>query len=210
MKYKTQKHHRRSIRLKNYDYSSPGGYFITICTYNRQCLFGEINDGEMILNELGNIIEYKWQNIPTHFTHIQLDVFQIMPNHVHGIIFINDIVGAKHSHKKIEFDSQIATKNASPLPPQYPSSHPIGTKPGSLSAVIQNFSSITTRKINQIRQTPGIKVWQRNYFDRIIRNEKELNRIRRYIIENPIRWNSDENNPDNWEKNHDWKNNITP
>jgi REP element-mobilizing transposase RayT len=164
MKYYIPKHHRRSIRLKNYDYSLPGGNFITICTYNRECLFGEINAGEMILHEFGNIIGYKWQNIPNHFGHVQLDAFQIMPDHVHGIIFIKNIVGAKHSHKKMEFDSNIATKNASPLPPQYPSSHPIGTKPGYLSAIIQNFSSITTRKINQIRQTPGFKVWQRNYF----------------------------------------------
>ena len=197
MKYNTKKHHRRSIRLKHYDYSLPASYFITICTHNRECLFGSINDGEMMMNEFGYIIEYKWQRIPTHFTHIQLDAFQILPNHVHGIIFINDIVGAKHSHKKTKYDSKIITKNASPLPPQYSSSHPIVTKPGSLSAIMQNFSSITTRKINQIRQTPGIKVWQRNYFDRIIRHEKELNCIRQYIIENPIQWNSDDNNPDN-------------
>ena len=119
MKYNTQKHHRRSIRLKNYDYSLPGGYFITICTRKRECIFGKIIRGEMILNEFGNIIGHTWQNIPNHFGHIQLDTFQIMPNHVHGIIFINDIVGAKHSYKKIEFDSQIVAKNASPLPPQH-------------------------------------------------------------------------------------------
>lgn len=88
MKYNTKKHHHRSIRLKNYDYSSPGGYFITICTHKRECLFGKIIGNEMILHEFGDVIGHKWQNIPNHFTHIQLDAFQIMPNRVHGIIFI--------------------------------------------------------------------------------------------------------------------------
>ena len=116
MRYNPERHHRRSIRLKGYDYSLPGGYFITICTYKRECLFGKIIGGKMILNEFGDVIGRKWHNIPNHFTHIQLDAFQILPNHVQGIIFINNIVGAKHSHKQIEFDFQIVAKNASPLP----------------------------------------------------------------------------------------------
>ncbi|NOX88910.1 MAG: transposase [Calditrichaeota bacterium] len=180
MKYNPQKHHRRSIRLKGYDYSQPGSYFITICTQNREMLFGDVADGRMILNTIGKIIDYHWQRLPQHFKNIELDEYQIMPNHFHGII---RIVGAMHSAWGIRTQRNNATENASPLP------H--GTKPGSLGAIMQNFQSITTRKINKIRKTPGVRIWQRNYWEHIIRNEQELNRIRQYIIENPLKWQDD-------------------
>ena len=192
MKYDPNKHHRRSIRLKGYDYSWPGAYFVTVCTHNRDCLFGKIANDEMFLNRFGRIIEEKWNNIPQHFEHIQLDAFQIMPNHFHGILFIVDVVGAKHSGKDRMFSFQNRHGNASPLP-----GRPHGTKSGSLSAIMQNYLSITARKINQSRNTPGVKLWQRNYHDRIIRNERELNNIRDYIINNPLNWELDKENPKN-------------
>ena len=148
------KYRRRSIRLKGYDYTNPGAYFITMCAYNKELLFGKIINGEMCLNLYGQIVEHKWKNIEKHFKNAHLDVFQIMPDHLHGIIMLHD-VGAKHSN--IIFDVKIKShaKHASPLQ---------GTKPKSLSAIIQNFLSISTRKINQIRKTPGTKLWQRNYY----------------------------------------------
>ena len=97
MKYNPDIHHRRSIRLQGYDYSSPGAYFVTMCTHNRECLFGEIANGKMRLNELGKIASQCWLAIPDHFPHARLGAFVIMPNHVHGIIWIVDnIVGAKN------------------------------------------------------------------------------------------------------------------
>ncbi len=152
MKYVPEKHHRRSIRLKAYDYTQPGGYYVTIVTQNRECLFGEITNGKMVLNGFGKIIEYFWQKIPQHFKHTKLDVFQIMPNHLHGIIIITDYaVGAMHSNNKIDKINQVVPKNASP---QQMHSHneivnfnnksmrnaspqqkrPHGTQPGSLAA----------------------------------------------------------------------------
>jgi putative transposase len=93
MAYDPEKHHRRSIRLKGYDYTQPGAYFITICTHGRECLFGEIIDGEMHLNEAGQIVVQTWQDLPNHVPNVQLDAFVVMPNHVHGIIIITDRTG---------------------------------------------------------------------------------------------------------------------
>ncbi len=105
MKYDPQKHHRRSIRLKGYDYSQAGAYFVTICTQNRECLFGDIVDGEMMLNDAGQMVEQCWYDIPLHFPHAGLDEFVVMPNHIHGIVVINANVGAKN----------VGAKNFSPL-----------------------------------------------------------------------------------------------
>ena len=95
--YNPEKHHRRSIRLRDYDYSQAGVYFITLCTQNRKCLFGEISDGQMVLNDAGRVADKCWCDIPVHFPRVELDEWVIMPNHVHGILFIVDItVGAKN------------------------------------------------------------------------------------------------------------------
>jgi REP element-mobilizing transposase RayT len=182
---------KNSLRLKNFNYSSARAYFITICTYERTHLLGKINNGKMILNLFGQIVSHKWKNIPRHFKNAQLFEFQIMPDHIHGIIcLMNKInnctrVGVKHSRQDFSKKSVNNAKNASLLQP-WPYNH--GTKPGSISAIIQKFSSITTRKINQIRHTPGSKLWQRGYYDRIIRNKEELIAIQKYIINNPENW----------------------
>ncbi len=190
MKYNPPKYHRRSIRLKGYDYSQSGGYYVTIVTQNRECLFGDVVDGKMVLNMFGKIIEYQWKRIPHFSPFVQLDAFQIMPNHFHGIIIITDIVGAMHSGDNLQKYENGFSGNASPLQQR---AH--GTKPGSLGAIVQNFQSVTTRKINRIRKKVGQKLWQRNYWEHIIRNETDLNRIRKYIIENPLRWELDSENP---------------
>ena len=168
-------HNRKSIRLKEWDYTEPGAYFVTICTHRREHLFGRVVDGVMELNELGEIVRACWDELPTHFPRVELDAFVVMPNHVHGIIVImaDDIVGATH---------------ASPL-------HPRGPAPHSLGAIVGSFKSAVTRRINILRGTPGARVWQRNYWEHIIRNERVLNAIRRYIVYNPDRWTWDRYNP---------------
>ncbi|HOO14890.1 MAG TPA: hypothetical protein PKU90_02960 [Candidatus Paceibacterota bacterium] len=172
MKYNPDKHHRRSIRLQGYDYSQPGIYFITLCTQNRECLFGEILNGEMRLNEFGKIAHQCWLEMPHHFPHIQLDEFVVMPDHIHGIIVLNNIVGAK---------------KFSPLQNITPFRSPSKT----IGSIIRGFKIGVTKGFRQ--NTDIYVVWQRNYYEHIIRNEVELNRIRQYIIDNPKKWKTDEN-----------------
>jgi len=153
MKYNPDKHHRRSIRLKGYDYSQPGWYFVTICTQNREMLFGDVVDGKMVFNLFGKIIDYHWQKLPQHFKNIKLDEYQIMPNHFHGIIEIvgamhdndNENVGAKHFKYDFAKKAIIGCGNASPLH-QQSRSKPHGTIPGSLGAIMQNFNWLQHEK----------------------------------------------------------------
>jgi REP element-mobilizing transposase RayT len=168
-KFNPDIHHRRSIRLRDYDYSQPGGYFVTVTTYQRTSLFGDIKEQMMLLNRSGTIVQSCWENIAEHYASIDLDAFVIMPNHIHGIIIIKNSVGAGFK----------------PAPTQrYP-----------LSEFIRAFKTFSARHINKIRATPGIPVWQRNYYEHVIRNERELGSIREYIENNVITWESDEENP---------------
>ena len=193
MEYDAAKHHRRSIRLPGYDYRSPGAYFVTLCVQGRECLLGEVVDGEMRLSEWGKIASHYWMRIPDHVNHVQLDAWVVMPNHLHGIVLIvgrgeaspgrsastDDLTpgGAKPQGKDIAGD-------ASPL------------QSGSLGAIVGNYKSVSTRRINRVRGTPGIRFWQRNYWEHIIRDERSLNRIREYIQNNPARWAEDQLHPD--------------
>ena len=174
--------------MKGYDYSSPGAYFITICTHQRECLFGEIVDGEMECSEFGAIVQDCWQQIPNHFPKIQLDASIVMPNHIHGILWIQD-------------DGDAAGKGmAVPCPYTMPCPYkgefgkPIA---GSLSIVIGSFKSVTTKRINILRDASKISIWQRNYYEHIIRSEEALQHIRQYIQNNAIVWQQDQLHPDN-------------
>jgi putative transposase len=182
MPYNPNIHHRRSIRLKGYDYASPGAYFITICTRDRVCYFGNVVKGEMRLNQLGECVRSVWQNLPHHFSDLTLDEFVVMPNHMHGILVLNGTCRGEAFANQGSDQSHPVDANASPLLP------PHGTKPGSIAAIVQNFKSVSTRKINQIRKTPGTPIWQRDYYEHIIRNENALHNIRRYIASNPASW----------------------
>jgi REP element-mobilizing transposase RayT len=164
-------HHRRSIRLPGYDYTSAGAYFITICTHNRQCLFGAIDNGQMGMNEVGRIAEQCWYEIPAHFPHAALDAMAVMPNHVHGIIWINGRDTACRVPTMEQFGKPVS---------------------GSVSTMIRSFKSAVTKHINLLRGTP---VWQRNFYERIIRDENELNGIRDYIQNNPAQWEQDDLHP---------------
>jgi putative transposase len=185
MAYDPNKHHRRSTGLKGYDYTSAGAYFITICTFQRECLFGEIVHGEMKLNDFGQVAMDCWQAIPDHFDRVILDAFVIMPNHIHGILVIPDdgrgialqcpYKFTQH-HNKSTFGKMVQ---------------------GSIPTIVRSFKSATTKQINILRNAIGTPVWQRNYYDHIIRDEASLNHIRRYVQTNPAVWQGDQLHPVN-------------
>lgn len=198
-----EKHHRQSIRLKGWDYTQAGAYFITICTHQRECLFEQA--AFRVLAENG------WQNIPSHphAVRVHLDEWVVMPNHLHGILmlFDNDNGGGRGEASRI--DGCFANNLCSDLPHPYDGyadwPHPYdgyagppcpSLKPGSIGAIVGNFKSLTARRINNLRRTLGSKVWQRGYYDRIIRNERELEAVRLYIQNNPQRWAEDRENLD--------------
>jgi len=188
MKYDSEKHNRRSIRLKGYDYSNTGAYFITVCAYNRECLFGDIEDGKMQLNNCGRIIKSEWLRSLEIRKEIKLDIYQIMPNHFHSIVFI--MGGSTNKQEKL--DVYVGANGHSSL------RNRLAMKSKSLSSLMVGFKSSVKLKINKFRNTLGVPIWQRNYYDHIIRNEKELNKIREYIINNQLEWELDEENPKNW------------
>ena len=182
MTFDSLKHHRRSIRLHDYDYAQAGAYFVTIVAKNHACLFGELIGSAMRLNQFGVIVQSCWEDLPVHYPNVELDAFVVMPNHLHGIVVITDgTVGARH---------------ASPLPHASPLQLPHGTAPGSLGTMIGSFKSAAAKRVNKSRDTPGAPVWQRNYYEHIIRDEKDLERIREYIDANSFNWTQDEENPE--------------
>lgn len=166
-------HHRRSIRLKEYDYSTPNAYFVTICAFQKQYLFGEIENGEMKLNNDSRIVQEQWNELPQKFPGIKLDEFVIMPNHVHGIVWITD----KNDSIPVGAIHELPLRRRMIIP-----------------MVIGYFKMNTAKSINTLRQLPGIAVWQRNYYEHVIRNEHDLIRIREYIQNNPLKWTIDPEN----------------
>lgn len=187
MTYDPEKHNRRSIRLDGYDYGRPGAYFVTICTYKRVCLFGEVVEGRMWLNEYGRIILGEWRRTERARDNVALDTFVIMPNHVHGIIVItpNPDGGGSTRGRGTARRAPTGTNRQFGQP-----------RSGSLPTIVGAFKSAATRRINRLRDTPGEPVWQRNYYERIVRGRHDLERIRRYIRQNPARWHLDRNRPD--------------
>ncbi len=188
-----QDFHRQSIRLEKYDYSSNGAYFVTICTAQRLHLFGEIVNATMQLHDFGKIAHDCWLELPNHFPQILLDEFVVMPNHVHGIVLIQseqDVVpvGARRPCPKVRF---MVKRHALPLPTQAAFGK---LQKGSLGAIVGSFKSVVTKRINQARGAAGESLWQRNYYDRIIRSEEQLMAARAYIENNPLNWALDELN----------------
>ena len=171
MKYDQQKFHRRSIRLQGFDYSSAGAYFVTIVAWRREMLFGDVVDGEMKLNQIGEIVSDKWRWLESQYEYVELGAWIVMPNHFHGILII-------HEHGR--GDSRIA---------------PTQTKRKPLGRLIGAFKTVSTKHINLLRNTEGQVVWQRNYYEHIIRNEREWENIHSYIESNPSMWADDDENP---------------
>ncbi len=183
MKNNPDIHHRRSIRLRQYDFSSAGAYFVTICTQGRECLFGEVVDEEMNLNDAGRQVSEWWLKSPGKFPAVALDEYMIMPNHFHGVVVL---VGA---------DPRVR--------PDYGAVENAGGHMGPpLQRVVQWFKTMTTnayiRGVNEHGWLPFPgRLWQRNYYERVIRDERELDTARKYIQENPIKWHLDRENPQN-------------
>ena len=183
MKTTSKTRNRRSIRLKGYDYSQAGLYFVTICTENRQHLFGEIQNGEMVLNYCGKIANILWYEIKNHIRNVRLHEFVIMPNHLHGIIEItnhvsnpNDIVpvGATHA-SPLQYGDGRRRGGACPAP--------------TLATIVGSYKSAVSKHIRQSGFTEF--AWQRNYHEHIIRNNHSHEYIANYIINNPKTWESD-------------------
>ena len=180
---------RRSIRLGGYDYSQAGAYFITICAQNRHCLFGNITEGAMALNDAGRAVADCWLQIPHHFPHVELDEWVVMPNHIHCIVII---VGANnYSPVQLNNDLPLQSNHDPSLQSNHdspPQKHPTGTA-RTIGSMVRGFKIGVTKWYRQ--RSVSSKIWQRNYWDHIIRNESELNRIRRYILDNPMQWEQD-------------------
>ncbi len=182
MSFDPVKHHRKSIRLPGYDYTAPGSYFVTVVARGRLSIFGEIIGGEMRLNSFGEIANAEWLRTASIRREIELDEFIIMPNHFHAIVNIvdcgNDLVGAQRRCAP--------TDRTDPSKPH--------VTPNSIGAIIRAYKSAVTYQINQLRGTPGAPIWQRNYHEHIIRDMDELSRIRKYIRNNPMKWEMDDEN----------------
>lgn len=169
---------RKPNRIRNFDYSQSGYYFVTICVKNREEWFGKIINGKMVLNKFGKIANNVWLNIPIHYQNVILDEFVIMPNHIHGIIIIKQL-------------HQTVGTGQCPVPTINKN-----IKYGLISKIINGFKNITTKKIRYVYGKPSFR-WQRSFYDHIIRNEQSLFAIRQYIKDNPSKWNDDRNNPEN-------------
>jgi putative transposase len=193
LKYDPLKHHRRSVRLAGFDYAAPGAYFVTIVVRGRECLLGEVTpDGATRLSEMGQAAHAEWEALPRHFPQARLDAFILMPNHLHGIIMVDHGM-ANEGRGEASASNRAATTNppvadASPL-----RAH--GTRRGSLGAMVQSFKSVSTRRLNVIRGTPGAPFWQRNYWEHVVRGGEDLDRIRMYMQANPAQWAADALNP---------------
>ena len=171
--------HRRSIRLSGYDYSQAGAYFVTIVTHDRKCLFGRVKDGEMELNEAGKMVEQVWLEIIRHFDGVNVDTFVVMPNHIHGII---EIIKDNRS-------SGVGATHESPLPTQGN-----GPKPGSIGVIVGLFKATVSKKYHEMTNTQNTRLWQRNYYEHVIRDDKDYQVIYDYILTNPLNWERDEEN----------------
>ncbi len=177
MKYNSNRHHRRSVRLRGYDYSQNGAYFITICAYHREYLFGEIVDQKMVLSEIGVVVQHEWLKTSVMRKNIELDEFVIMPNHLHAIIIINDEVQCRGTMHRAPTVEQFAKPTLNSVP-----------------TIIRGYKAAVTSRVNEMHNTLGVPVWQRNYYEHVIRNEGSLHKIREYIVNNPINWQQDEMN----------------
>ena len=177
----SQIHRRKSMRLKGFDYASAGAYFVTICTQDKKCLFGKIVDEKVNQSPIGRIAESCWQEIPQHFGHVNLDYYVVMPNHFHGILFFAD----HNDGRGVQLNAPTEANFYSKISPNRKT----------LSVVIRTFKAAVTRQCRL--NGHGHFKWQRGFYDRIVRDEDELNRIREYIITNPVKWQIDKENPTN-------------
>ena len=184
---------RRAMRLRGYDYSQPGAYFVTICAQHRKCLFGTITDGKMRLNEIGQIVVECWNHIRQHFPSVELGEHVIMPNHFHGIISWG-ITEARAPHPPENINTR---RGEVPSPDAINPDRRGEVSSPALGKIMAYFKYQSTKHINRHHNTPGTRIWQRNYHDHIIRDDPDLQRLRQYIQDNPMKWELDQLHPDN-------------
>lgn len=199
---------RRSIRLPHYDYTSVGGYFITICTKDKKCVFGRVDGEQMCLNPIGEIAHNCWLKIPEHFSNVILDVFVIMPNHMHGILMLSDPNDESKAQRSRTVGAQYIAPvvSAAPAADDGPSvgaqyiapvvvsrsatrnTRECRVQPKSVGSIIRVYKAAVTRECRSLSAGSGDSFWQRNYHEHIIRNEQDLREIREYIVNNPLKW----------------------
>jgi putative transposase len=211
MKFDPEKHHRRSIRLPDYNYAQSGAYFVTICTYQKQCWFGDIKQGKMQINQIGQIVMQEWLKSSEIRQEIELDEWVLMPNHLHGIVWIKnqaeDQKKGLHSEGLHSGGLHSGGLHSGGLHSEGLHSEGLHRKPlriekiclksRSLGSFINGFKCSVTRCINRIRNNSDIPFWQRNYYESVIRDEQHLSNIRQYIYDNPQNWEHDAENPHN-------------
>ena len=176
MSQDTKRHRRRSVRLPGYDYAQAGAYFVTVCSHDRICIFGEVGQGEMRPNVFGDIVTKCWHDLANHYSNIELDEFVVMPNHVHGIIVLADTVGAGFK----------------PAPTNRP------VRRHGLQEIVRAFKTFSARRFNGMRNTPGKRLWQRSYYEHVVQNDDDLDRTRLYIHDNAAGWHEDAENLASW------------
>ena len=192
MAYNPAIHHRRSIRLKGFDYSQPAVYFVTIYCYQRECLFGTILQDKIVLSELGNIVREEWARSFKIRNELKPDAWVVMPNHFHGLLWFDRPI----------MPSQSPSDDGEPVNDGALGKSRLRRPARSLGSVIAGFKTATTKRINQLRNAPGTPVWQRNYYESIVRDDRMLNHIRDYIENNPRSWSTDSLHPNNIPENY--------
>ena len=202
VKFDPKKHHRRSIRLQGYDYSQAGAYFVTIVTWQRQFLFGEIVNNEMELSVYGEIVQKWWGEIPIHFPNVETGAFVIMPNHVHGIIFILERRGTVSVPRDNQPLNKLEAPNSNEIWEQGGETPPLRViRVPTLGQVVAYFKYQSTKEMNTVENAGTVtKFWQRNYYEHVIRNENDLQNKTDYIESNPLLWDEDDENPINLKK----------
>jgi len=181
---------RHSIRLSGYDYAKAGAYYVTVCTINRECLFGRIECDKSVLSPFGEIAESEWRRTREIRRNVEVDEFIVMPNHIHDILFIDESAGATRCVAPARIGSAFTHDDGG---------RPHGPVIGSIGLIIGQYKSIVTKRINQLRNSRNAPVWQRNYYEHVVRDEKDLNDIRDYIRNNAFKWSDDHENPDSAE-----------
>jgi putative transposase len=196
VKFDPKVHHRLSIRLEGYDYSQAGAYFVTMVTWQRESLFGKVVNEEMILNKVGKVVEWEWLELPKRLSYVELGAHMVMPNHFHGILFIRETVGATRQGQTMSLSGKEPSQTFTPKGMDG-SPLPHGPKPASLGAIIAQFKSRVTKRIWKFPEFKNTPIWQRNYYEHIIRDEKDMQNKTDYIEANPLLWGEDDENPVN-------------